>query len=63
MERRLFNCPSSVVSSYRRWLEMENESKFISGIRFESSLARKQTSIVSREVKKVIISFRILVVG
>jgi hypothetical protein len=55
MERRSFNYPSPVVSSFRSWLEMENVSEFVSGTGSESPLARKETGAVSREEKKVII--------
>ncbi|KAJ4777321.1 GAR2-like protein [Rhynchospora pubera] len=56
MERRSFDYPSPVVSSFRSWLEMENGFEFESGTgpRSESTTqARKEISAVGGEEKKV----------
>lgn len=59
-ERRSFDYPSPVVSSFRSWREMDNASELVSGSGSESPLARKEIGTVNREEKKVLISsFRI----
>lgn len=50
LERRSFDYPSPVVSSFRSWLEMGNESEFVSGSGSESPLSSRKEI---REEKKV----------
>ncbi|KAJ3690372.1 hypothetical protein LUZ61_019536 [Rhynchospora tenuis] len=55
MERRSFDYPSPVVSSFRSWLEMENGFEFElgSGPGSESTQVRKEVNAVGGEEKKI----------